>query len=240
MSAVAAPDPPQQAVVLLEPSDRAAFDVDRNELLVLQLPDEIASPQEYAAVAADQERVQKFIKRAKPAFDEVCDDAYRTWKRACGLRSMFFEGLERFNEKARSLLGNYQAKQDRIRREDERRIAEEERQKEQDRINREAKLLEKQGQKDMAAAVRSQPAVAPAVSLPSVVPQVQGLSYRDEWKWRPAGGDTPEHRAAARNLAPREYLQLNEVALNAVARSMKGTMKIPGIEFYTVKVPVRK
>jgi len=35
-------------------------------------------------------------------------------------------------------------------------------------------------------------------------------------------------------------LQLNDVALNSIARGMKGTVKVPGIEFYVVKVPVRK
>lgn len=230
---------PQQTVVLLEPSDRAAFDVDRNELLALALPDEIASPQEYSAVAADQERIAKFIKRVKPEFDAVCADAHQAWKRACGLRSMFFDGLERFDARARQLLGAYQQKQDRIRREEERRLAEEERQKELARRNAEAALLKKQGQPEMAAAVKAQPVAAPAVSLPSAVPEVEGLSYREDWKWRPAGGDTPEGRAAAVNLVPREYLKLDDVKLNAMTR-MKGTVKIPGIEFYTVKVPIRR
>jgi hypothetical protein len=234
------PAPAKPVMVLLEPEDRVSFDAERTELLSLLLPDEISSPQEYAAIAEDQGRVQAFIKRTKPSFDKVCDGAYRTWKDACGLRSLFFDGLDAFNTRARTLLGNYDQKQERIRREEERRLAEEERQREQQRINREAKLLEKQGQKEMANAVRQTPISAPAISLPSTVPDVKGLSFREDWKWRPAGGDSPEARAAAVKLVPREYLMLNEVALNALARGMKGTVKVPGIEFYCVKTPIRK
>lgn len=243
MSASVIPiDQPEESapvLVRLQPEERATFDVERTELLALLLPDEIVSPQEYEAVAADQARVQQFVKRAKPKFDQTCDHAHKAWTSACELRALFFRGLESFDARARQLLGSYQQKQERLRREEEARIAEEERQKEQARINREAKLLEKQGQKDMASALRSTPVAAPAISLPSAVPEVQGLSYREDWKWRPAGGDTPAGRAAAEKLVPREYLELSDRKLNAMTR-FKGTVKIPGIEFYSVKVPVRR
>lgn len=235
-------DQPNASPVLvrLEPEERATFDGERTELLALLLPDEIVSPQEYEAVAADQARVQQFVKRVKPKFDQNCDHAYKAWKSACGLRDMFFKGLDAFDTRARQLLGTYQQKQERIRREQEARLAEEERKREEDRIKREAKLLERQGQKEMASALRSTPVQAPAISLPSTVPQVAGLSYREDWKWRPAAGDTTEGRAAAEKLVPREYLQLNDVKLNGIARAMKGQIKIPGIEFFCVKTPVRK
>jgi hypothetical protein len=167
----------EPVLVMLEPTNRGELDATRNDLLATRLPDAITSPQEYAAIAADQERVDRFIKRAKPEFDDVCDSAHKAWKKACNLRALFFDGLEAFNARARRLMGDYRATEDRLRREEERRISEEQRRQEQERINREAKLLEKQGQKEMAAAVRQTPVSAPAVSLPSIVPVVQGLTY---------------------------------------------------------------
>lgn len=241
------PTPAKPVMVLLEPADRTALDAERTELLSSRLPDEIASPQEYSAVAEEQERIQKFIKRAKPAFDEVCDNAHKTWKSACGLRSLFFDSLDAFNERARRLLGDYKAKQDRIRREEERRLAEEERQRELKRLQAEAKLLEKQGQKEMAAAVRATEVHAPAVSLPSAVPQEQGLSFTTLWKWRIAGctdvnggRKDKDARKRAAALVPREFLDLDDASITSRVTSMKSLAKIPGIEVYSEQVPVRR
>src|SRR4029453_1474249 len=103
-------------VVSLEPVSRAQFDTERDTLLARPLPAVLASPDEYAALAADQGRVQAFIKRVEPEFAEVCDAAYKTWKRATGLRSRFFEGIHAWNDAARALLGAYKAEQDRQRR----------------------------------------------------------------------------------------------------------------------------
>ena len=239
--------PVAPVMVRVEPADRAALDLERTELLGIGLPAEITSPQEYAAIAGDQERVQRFMKRARPAFDEVCENAHRTWKSACQLRSMFFDGLEAFNERARSLMGDYKARQDRIRREEERRLAEEAQRQERDRLAREAKLLEKQGQKALAAAVRQTPVTAPAVSLPSAVPEVEGLTYSTAWKWRIAGcydaqggRKDKDARKRAAALAPREFLDLDDAAITSHVTRMKSLTRIPGIEVYQEQVPVRR
>jgi hypothetical protein len=237
----------EPVLVMLEPTNRGELDATRNDLLATRLPDAITSPQEYAAIAADQERVDRFIKRAKPEFDDVCDSAHKAWKKACNLRALFFDGLEAFNARARRLMGDYRALEDRLRRDEERRISEEQRRQEQDRINREAKLLEKQGQKEMAAAVRQTPVSAPAVSLPSIVPVVQGLTYSTAWKWRIAGctgadggRKDKDARKRAAALVPREFLDLDDAAITSRVTNMKSLAKIPGIEVYSEQVPVRR
>jgi hypothetical protein len=234
-------------LVLTEPTNRAELDAERTMLLGIQLPDAISSPQEYQALAAEQERVQRFMKRAMPAFDKVCDDAHRAWKSATVLRSMFFDSLEKFNTRARQLLGDYKTAQERARREAEQRLAEEEHQREQERLEAEARLLDKQGQASMAAAVRATPVIAPAVSLPSTVPEVVGLTYTTHWTWRIAGSRDPQggrkdkdarKRAAA--LVPREFLDLDDAAITSRVTSMKSLAKIPGIEVYSEQIPVRR
>lgn len=227
---------PQSTVVLLEPSDRQQLDIERGELLQIPLPTEIASPREFEELSQQLELVDRFVKRAKPSFDDVCNNAHKAWKSATELRAMFFERLEGFSQSARRLLGAYKAKQDEIRRHEQRRLEEEERQRQLARQREEAKLLEKQGQKELAAAVRATPVTAQPVTLPDPVPKVQGMTFRDEWKWRFVGND----RATAERLLPREYMSANETKLNAVARSMKGAVKVPGVQFYCEKVPVRR
>jgi hypothetical protein len=73
---------------------------------------------------------------------------------------------------------------------------------------------------------------APAITIRTALPQTAGVSTRENWKWRPVGGDTPQARARALALLPRDFLEISEVKLNAYARAHKGGAKLPGIEFY--------
>jgi hypothetical protein len=232
---------PQSVLVMLEPSDRPTLDVERTELLAIaQLPADIVSPREYEELSKNLDQVEAWVKAKRPSFDTVCDQAHKAWQSALSLRRDYFSRFEGFCTDARKLLGRYKARQDEIRRAEQRRLEEEERQRQLARQREEAALLKKQGQPELAAAVMNTPVAAQPVTLPDAVPHLPKQSFRDEWKWRPVGGDSPEARAAAEKLVPREYLQLNDVKLNGIARSMKGTLKIPGIEFYAEKVLVRR
>jgi hypothetical protein len=146
--------------------------------------------------------------------------------------------------RARNLLRLYTEREEQTRRDEERRIAEEERQREVERQKQEARLLDKPGQKDLAAAVRRQPVEAPVVVLPSAVPEVAGLSYRDEWTWTVVGGDSPENRkrAIVAMVGPEygQFLKFDDAALNAFAHRTKGTIKVPGLQFFKRKIPVRR
>lgn len=232
---------PESVVVLMEPTDRQTIDVEATELLAIaQLPPDIVSPIEYKALSDNLELVEAWVKRRRESYDKICAFAYATWQAAIDNRRQRFSVYETFCTDARKLLGRYKAKQDEIRRAEQRRLEEEERQRQLTRQKEEAALLRKQGQPELAAAVMNTPVAAQPVTLPSVVPVLPKQSFRDEWKWRPIGGDSPEARAAAEKLIPREYLQLNDVKLNGIARSMKGTLKIPGIQFFCEKVLVRR
>lgn len=238
---------PQSAVVLLEPTNRQQLDVERSELLTITLPDDIASAREYEELARDLERVDGFIKIAKPAFDEVCADAHKTWKSATELRALFFERLEAFSTGGRRLLGRWKTKQDEIRRAEERRLAEEERQRQLARQKEEAKQLEKQGQKDLAAAVKNTPIAAPVVNLPSAVPTVQGLTYRTVWKWRIAGCSDiyggrkdKDARKRAAKLIDRQFVDIDDAAITAYVNNQRSAAKLAGIEVYSEQEPVRR
>jgi len=234
-------------LVTLEPASRAQLEVERQTLLGRALPAALATAEEYAALAEEQARVAAFIKRVEPEFDEVCTAAHKAWKRATGLRALFFEGLHAFNDGARRLLGAYKDEQDRIRRDAELRIAEDERREAEARRAAEARALDLQGHTALAAAVLDTDISVPPVTLPSRVPEVRGLTYATVWKWRIAGGSGAEggrkdkalrKRAAA--VVPRQFLDLDDAALTAHVTSMRNTVKVPGIEIYSEQVPVRR
>ena len=234
-------------VVALEPIARPQFDTERDTLLARELPAALTSAEDYEALAVDQARVQAFIRRVQPEFDDVCDAAYKAWKKATTLRARFFEGLNNFNERARQLLGTYKAEQDRQRRAEELRIAEEDRKREETRRLAEAAALERQGHTELAAAVLEEPAVLAPVVLPTSVPVVRGLSYTTRWSWRIAGcpgvdGGRKDKvaRKRAAQLVPREYLDLDDAVITARVSSMKSAVRIPGIEIYSEQVPVRR
>ena len=70
--------------------------------------------------------------------------------------------------------------------------------------------------------------IAPIIA-PVVAPQIEtpkGVSYSDNL--------TAE--VIEINLIPREYLVVNMQALNAVAKSTKGTLTIPGVKFISTKI----
>jgi hypothetical protein len=235
-------------VVSLEPAGRGQMETERQALLARTLPDKLTSAAEYAALADEQARVQAFIKRAQPEFDKVCDAAHKAWKQATGLRALFFERLEAFNERARQLLGAYKADQDRIKRDAELRIAEEERRAAAERQLAEAVALEQHGHSALAAAVlETALPVGPPVTLPSLVPEVRGLTYATVWRWRLAGATGADggkkdkaRRKRAASVVPRPFLDLDDAAITAHVTTMRDTVKIPGIEIYSEQVPVRR
>ena len=237
---------PRHALVLLEPRDRITLDTEQQALIEEvehELPAEIVSPQEYAALADFDRRLGEFIKRTKPMFDQHCDDAYKVWKQATGIRELFVGPLENLKTRIRSLISGYKAREEQARREEERRLAFEEHQRLEAQRKQEAKLAEQQGQKELAKAIRATPVETPTVVLPSTLPDV-GLSFRDDWTWEPVGGNTPANRVRAlKMIVPERYVSLvrfDDAAMRAFANQTKGEVRVPGIRFYQKPVPVRR
>ncbi len=108
--------------------------------------------------------------------------------------------------------------------------AEEERaRKEQEKLLARAEKAEAAGKLEKAEVLREEAAmvVAPSVE-PANATKIEGVSKRTTWKARVVNED----------LVPREYLVVNQAALDAVARSTKGKARIPGVEFYSESKPV--
>ena len=156
----------------------------------------------------------------------------------------------------------FQEEQERIRREAERQAAEAAR-KERERMDREAAVLAERARKDAAAAearaaalaadgkperaeaLRAAAAekeqsraadvaalqmasacmpVAPVIDIPRA--EATGTGMRENWKFE----------ITDINQIPREYLMVDEKAIGAVVRALKGRASIPGVRVYSEKI----
>jgi hypothetical protein len=155
-------------------------------------------------------------------------------KMLCDRERAILTPLDRLDGALRRAQEDFKQRDDARRRERERREADEQRQRREQQALADAALLERQGQADVAAMVLAEAisTPAPVVVLPVTTEKVSGLSFSRVWKWRPAGGDTPENRSRAQQVIPREFLMLDETKLTRYATGMKDTARIDGIEFY--------
>lgn len=102
---------------------------------------------------------------------------------------------------------NYQRDKERARQETERALKEK------------AEKAREKGKEDKAEDLINQAAV---VSQQEVAPKVAGVIIRKAWKVRIVDA----------TKVPRAYMVVNEEALRKVAQATKGTLTIPGVEFY--------
>lgn len=79
--------------------------------------------------------------------------------------------------------------------------------------------------------ILSQPIEAPAVVVGKMMPKVQGIAYRDNWRafttdLRALAGAVADGSVAANLITP------NLTALNQMAKATQGTQKVPGVKFF--------
>jgi hypothetical protein len=120
------------------------------------------------------------------------------------------------------LISGYLIEQEKIRQAEERRLQEQARKEEEERRLLEAIEAEKNGQQDEAQAIIDAPVQAPPVVVPKAVPKVEGISMRENWRFRIVDEKT----------IPREFLKVDEVKIGAYVRAMKSAGNIPGVEIY--------
>lgn len=120
------------------------------------------------------------------------------------------------------LISGYLLEQERIRKEEERRLQEQARKEEEERQLQEAILAEQSGHKDEAEAIMEAPVQAPPVVVPKAVPKVEGISMRENW----------DFEIVSESLLPRQYLMPNLVAIRQVVRGLKGNSNIPGVKVF--------
>ncbi len=150
--------------------------------------------------------------------------AHTSWKNLCAEENKMVDPVDRAIVMVDSAIRVYLDDQEKKRQEVERQAREAAQKAEQERAQAEAVALENAGQREEAAQVIEQAIAAPPVPVivPSVVPQVQGVSSTKRWKFR----------IVNESLVPREYLMVDESKIGQVVRALKGQAKIAGVEVY--------
>lgn len=136
----------------------------------------------------------------------------------------------------------YDTAQDRLRREEERRLQEIARREEEQRRLEEAAALERQAAaaddvelRAEAEAMLSEPIHAPTVVVAKSTPKVAGISYRETWSARVVSL-SKLIAWVARHPECANYLAANLPALNAAARAQKNGLRVDGVEAVVQKV----
>jgi len=195
----------------------------------------VVSNLETRALAAELGRtVAGLYKQAEEWFAPLKSAAARAHKEICAKENEVLEPLKTAKQYLSQQIGTFDQEQEKARQAEERRLQEEtriqaaeaaKRAAEETAIN-DAIALEAQGDKKGAEAVLANPApqevYVPPVVVPRATPKAAGVSSVQTWKWR----------VTDINLVPREYMMLDEKAVNGVVKAMKNKTSIPGIEVY--------
>lgn len=83
-----------------------------------------------------------------------------------------------------------------------------------------------------AADILEQPIEAPVVSVAKMMPKVQGITYRDQWKAHPDVNVRALAAAVGAGSVPATFLTPNLTAINQFARATQGAQAVPGIKFF--------
>ncbi len=83
-----------------------------------------------------------------------------------------------------------------------------------------------------AHAILDQPIDTPVVSVGTLMPKMQGVSYRSTWKTHPEIDVKALCRAVADGAAPVTFLTPNLTAINQFARATQGAQPIAGLRFF--------
>lgn len=185
---------------------------------------QIATPQDCQTVGDRLRGIKALAKQITDFFAPLKQKTRAAWQEVVDAEKDQLAPLQEAEQLAkRAVLGYQQA-------EEQKRLAEQQRlQAEADeRARREQEALMKKAQaaKKPETQERYQQAaaqvVAPVVQVQSQAPKLAGLTGRKIWKARVVNHD----------LVPREWMLVNEKALDAHAKAMGPQAKVPGVEFY--------
>ena len=122
----------------------------------------------------------------------------------------------------------WENEQERIRKEEERKREEEARKRAEEEALAMATEAEQSGDAELAEAIISQPVEVAPVKIQSAVPRTAQAFSREVWSAE-VTDLMALVKAIATGQAPLNLVQANTTALNGMARSLKSSMKYPGV-----------
>lgn len=169
--------------------------------------------------------VKKVKKTIEEYFKPLKEAANKSWKAICNRENEEIEKLAPAINHLNKQMTAWNIEQEKIRKAEEERLRQEALKAEEERKLADALQAEKEGDKEMAEAIINEHVFIPPPVVERSVPKIAGQTMTTTWKWR----------LQDINLVPRQYLQVNEIAINGVVRSLKNQAKIAGIEVYEEK-----
>lgn len=202
-----------------------------NVFLTLAEDFEVNSQENYNKAAKDVKDAKKFYKELEGERKKITAPLDVSKRAAMDLFRKPLDFLVASEAILKKKMLTYKTEQDRIVREAQEkerlRVAEEERKK-REALEKRAKTAEEKGKEEKARILREQKEVVyvPEKIVPDITPKANGISTKKIWDFKIINKD----------LIPIEYLIINEKALKSLAVSMKGEIKIPGVEFFSREI----
>lgn len=193
----------------------------------------LVTSQETLERAADALKgIKELRAEIEATFGPIVKKAFETHRAATAARKKVEEPLTEAEGIIKRSVSGYQQEQERIRQEEERRLrAEAEERARQERARELAELEASKPSVEEYVAVSERPLEVAPTYAPPMVQKVAGVSSRESWK-----ADVTDIGALIGFVAQnRQYMNLltaNTTAVNAMARSLKSAMAIPGIRTY--------
>lgn len=185
---------------------------------------QVATPGQYQGAADFLKAIKAAQQKVTAHYAPMKEAAHKAHKAITTQEAESMKPLTDAESTIKRAMLTYQQEQEAIRQKEQRRLqaeADAKARAEQERLLKLAasrKTEEKREEyREAAAAV-----VAPVVHVAAVVPVVAGQSIRKTWKARVIDG----------TVVPREWMVVNQGALDAFAKATKGAVPVAGVEMY--------
>lgn len=195
----------------------------------------ITSHAEYEIVAERRKTIRTFLAGVQSFFKDMKDAAYDAHRKVCERERQSLKPAQDDLEAHDRALKAWDDEQARLAAEERRRREEQARKDEEARRLAEAAALEREATSTgdaallaEAEALISEPVEVPAVIVQKATPKVEGLRWRDNWKF--------EVVDAAK--VPREWCAPDLKAIGAHVRTRGELAKIPGVRIWNDRKPV--
>jgi len=165
---------------------------------------------------------EKYI---KGLFEDPKSKAHAAWKGICAWENEELNKLKPISQHLNKQMTDWYVVEERKRKAEEDRLRQEAIKREEEERLAAAIELEKEGYKEEAKVVISEPVYVPPPIIEKTQPKVAGLGIRTNWTWK----------VIDEKLIPREYLKIDDVTINGIVRVKKGNTKIPGIAVFEEK-----
>jgi hypothetical protein len=197
-----------------------------------QIAASITSDAGLTAAAEFLVKIKGMRKKISDKFSPLTKSAYDTWKKIIALEKELDDPLLQAESTfLKPAMGKYQREQEQIRQKAQDELRLRMQQEEEDVRMAQAVVQEQMGNKDVAEAIIAEPVYVAPVILPKPE-KTDGVSYKTIWRFE----------IVNEALIPRQYMMVNQPAIGAIVRAMKGATSIEGIKVFeetSVAVGVR-